>query len=105
MAATAGSRRESRATTVAPPGWKGVDNTAEDDGDIIGALVGDDHVGNAVGVDVLDHYADRVTADRDVCWVLDVKRGVTSKVNTGAMVDLNLVAAAGNYHGIQGTRC
>ena len=42
-----------------------VDEAAEQDGDVVGALVGDDHVGNAVAVDVRDGDRDRIGADGD----------------------------------------
>src|SRR5262249_53332054 len=71
---------------------------AEQGGDVVGALVGNQHVGDTIVVDVLDGHADRVRAHR--VGDRGGEGGVAGRVEAGGPVDQDFVAAAGQHHGV-----
>ena len=74
-------------TKVKPSPWRLV----EQDGDVVGALVGDDQVGPAVAVEVGDGDADRVGAGEEAVAAVE-RRAELAVAQAG--IDQHVVAAA-----------
>src|SRR5437773_564396 len=72
---------------------------AEEDGDVVGALVGDEQVGDAVAVDVLDGQPAGLGADGVAQRFLE--GGPAGPVEAGAAVDQHAVAAAAQDDGVE----
>ncbi len=76
-----------------------IDDAAEQDGDVIGPLVGDKHVKHTIAVDVLNGGGDRVAADGDDRG--RVIGGIAGGIETGAVINQHAVGAAGDNDGVE----